>query len=106
MVKTVPESGAEGVDPELKEIRATFSKPMLDKSWSYATDERYGESIPGEKPAYEKDGKTIVRAVKLKPSTTYSVWLNTQQFDNFKDTADHAAVPYLWVFRTGPGKAK
>ncbi len=106
VVKTVPESGSENVDPDLKEIRAIFSKKMIDKSWSFATDERYGEDIPGEKPAYDKDAKTVVRAVKLQPNTTYAVWLDSEKFDNFKDTSDLAAVPYLWVFHTGPGKAK
>ena len=104
VVKTVPEAGADGVDPELKELRVTFSKKMTDKSWSWATDKRFGEEIEGEKPAYEKDRKTIVRAVTLKPNTTYAVWLNTEKFGNFKDAEGTSAVPYLLVFRTGKGK--
>jgi len=33
-VRTIPESGSMGVDPGLTEIRATFSKDMLDGGWS------------------------------------------------------------------------
>ena len=82
-----------------------------DGQYDYTDEGEIGTAVeggpnPGEQPAFDKDGKTIVRAVKLKPNTTYVVWLNTQQFDNFKDTFDRPAVPYLWVFRTGPGKGK
>jgi hypothetical protein len=37
VVKTSPEAGASDVDPTLSEIRVTFSKKMLDKSWSWST---------------------------------------------------------------------
>ena len=34
------------------------------------------------------------------PGKTYAIWLNSQKFRNFKDTAGRPAVPYLLVFRT------
>ena len=37
VVKTVPEAGADGVDPKLDEIKVTFSKDMQDGSWSWST---------------------------------------------------------------------
>ncbi len=37
VVKTVPQSGDTEVDPNLKEIQVTFSKEMMDKSWSWST---------------------------------------------------------------------
>src|SRR5262249_37189376 len=30
-----PKLGATNVDPDLREIRVTFSKPMMDKNWSW-----------------------------------------------------------------------
>ena len=39
--------------------------------------------------------------VRLEPNKTYAYWLNTEKFQNFKDRAGHAAVPYLLVFQTG-----
>ena len=38
--------------------------------------------------------------VKLQPGRTYAIWLNSENFGNFKDTAGHAAVPYLLIFKT------
>ena len=37
VVKTVPQSGDTKVDPKTKEIRVSFSKDMMDKSWSWCT---------------------------------------------------------------------
>jgi RNA polymerase sigma factor (sigma-70 family) len=106
VVKTVPAAGSDDVDPDTKEVSITFSKTMMDQTWSWATDGRYGEELEGEKPAYNKDKKTIVRAVTLKPNTTYAVWINTAKFDNFRDENDNPAVPYLYTFRTGEAKKK
>lgn len=105
VVKTVPAAGEEGVDPGLKEIRVTFSKEMMDKSWSWATDPGRGAALPGGKDVfYDKDKKTCVHPVKLEPETTYAVWLNVDKFMNFKDASGTVAVPYLLVFRTGKAK--
>ena len=35
VIKTVPVAGTTGVDPGTKEIRVTFSKDMMDQSWSF-----------------------------------------------------------------------
>ena len=44
VVKTIPQSGTNDVDPMLTEIKVTFSKLMLDKSWSSTTLSK--ESFP------------------------------------------------------------
>ncbi len=44
VVKTVPEAGADEVDPKLSEIKVTFSKNMQDGSWSWETYSK--ESFP------------------------------------------------------------
>ena len=100
VVRTVPEAGSDGVDPQLTEIKATFSKDMVDGTWSWST---YGEEnfpkVDG-KPKYLADKRTCVLPVKLEPGKTYALWLNSEKFTNFKDAAGRPAVPYLLVFRT------
>jgi len=106
VVKTVPAAGDEAVDPGLKEIRVTFSKEMMDKSWSWATDTGHGAVLPNgdEKPFFDKDKKTNVLPVKLQPETTYAVWINGGKFNSFMDTDKNPSLPYLLVFRTGKAK--
>lgn len=100
VVKTVPQAGSSDVDPKTTEIRVTFSKAMQDKSWSWV--QLSEETFPGmnDKPKYLDDQRTCVLPVKLKPGKTYAIWLNTEDFQNFKDANGQAAVPYLLVFQT------
>jgi RNA polymerase sigma-70 factor (ECF subfamily) len=100
VIQTVPPAGAEDVDPGLKEIRVTFSKPMQDGSWSWST---WGEDTFPEttgRPHYLADGRTCVLPVKLQPGKFYASWLNSENFKNFKDTSGEPAVPYLLTFQT------
>ena len=101
VVRTEPPAGDTQVDAaKVTEIRATFSKEMADKSWSWAQiAEDTFPKVAGE-IRYEKDGRTCVIPVKLEPGKTYVLWLNTARFQNFKDVAGQAAVPYLLVFET------
>jgi len=39
VIVTNPQNGATDVDPSLSKITVTFSKPMLDKSWSWSYEE-------------------------------------------------------------------
>jgi len=100
VVKTVPEAGAGDVDPNLSEIKVTFSKDMRDASWSWVMHSK--ESFPkmDGKPKYLADKRTAVLPVKLEPGKTYAIWINAAKLGNFKDTAGRSAVPYLLVFKT------
>jgi hypothetical protein len=95
---TVPKYAETNVDPSLKEIRATFNKPMLDKSWSWCYD--LHELKKTGEPRFEADGKTCVLPVKLEPGKTYTIWLNSENFNNFKDTEGQSAIPYALQFTT------
>jgi RNA polymerase sigma-70 factor (ECF subfamily) len=100
VVKTVPQCGDTQVDPQTQEISVTFSKEMMDKSWSWGTaDEGESPEMVGQ-PKYLADKKTCVVEVKLKPKTTYAIWFNSDKFHNFKDKDGRPAVPYLLVFET------
>lgn len=100
VVKTVPQSGDTSVDPSISEIRVTFSKDMMDGSWSWTqiSDETFPKMAG--KPRYLADKRTCVLPVKLEPGKTYVSWLNSAKFGNFKDTNGRSAVPYLLVFET------
>ncbi|HEV3386801.1 MAG TPA: Ig-like domain-containing protein [Gemmata sp.] len=100
VVKTVPTAGAEDVDPKLTEIKVTFSKDMLDESWSWVqlSDASFPK-VEG-KIRYEKDKRTCVLPVNLEAGKTYAMWINSEKFENFKDTNGQAAVPYQLVFKT------
>ena len=100
VIRTVPQSGAAGIDPSLKEIRVTYSKGMKNGSWSWSTwGEENFPKIDG-KPRYEADKRTCVLPVKLEPNKFYAIWLNSQNFGNFQDASGRPAVPYLLVFKT------
>ena len=101
VVSSVPAAGTAEVDPKTTEIKVTFSKNMKDGTWSWSTLSK--ESFPevDGKPKYLDDERTCVLPVKLEPEKTYAIWVNSNKFQNFKDSNGIASVPYLLVFRTG-----
>jgi hypothetical protein len=100
VVKTVPEAGADAVDPAIPEIRVTYSKAMQDGSWSWSTASQDTFPETTGKPKYDQDERTCILPVKLQPGKTYAIWLNSQKFRNFKDARGNPAVPYLLIFKT------
>lgn len=101
VISTVPQAGLTDVDPNLSEIRVTFSKPMMTKemwSWVIHTKETFPR-ITGP-VRYLPDGRTCVAPVKLEPGRTYAVWFNAGKYNAFRDTGNRPAVPYLLVFET------
>ncbi len=100
VVKTVPVAGTAQVNPNLNEIKVTYSKNMQGGSWSWSTASRDSFPRMNGKPKYLKDKRTCVLPVNLEPGRTYAIWLNSAKFRNFKDTGGRPAVPYLLVFET------
>ena len=100
VIETVPQSGASDVDPSTTEIKVTYSKEMHDGSWSWSTwgEENFPKMT--DKPHYLDDKRTCVAPVKLEPGKFYAIWLNSENFGNFKDANGQAALPYLLVFKT------
>jgi predicted Ser/Thr protein kinase len=102
IIRTVPPSGASGVDPGLKELQATFSKPMATGSCAWCS---FGSSMANfpetNGPAsFSNDGRSCSLPVKLRPGQVYAIWLNSETHDAFRDVAGHPAVPYLLIFKT------
>jgi RNA polymerase sigma-70 factor (ECF subfamily) len=106
VVETVPRAGSVDVDPDLDEIRVTFSKDMKAGSWSWSTAWKDSSPEMISPPRYDKDDRTCVARVKLEPGRTYGYWLNSQKFGNFVDTEGKSAVPYLLVFQTKGKRSK
>jgi RNA polymerase sigma-70 factor (ECF subfamily) len=100
VVKTVPEAGNKEVAPGEVEIKVTFSKDMMDQSWTWSTAWKDSDAPSIGKPHYDTTHRTCILKVKLEPNKTYGYWLNSQNFHGFKDAQGHAAVPYLLVFQT------
>jgi hypothetical protein len=101
VIKTVPQSGDMTVDAAgTTQIKVSFSKEMMDGSWSWSQMSK--ETFPAMvgTPKYLEDKKTCVIDVKLEPNKTYIIWVNTQKFTGFKDVDGNSAVPYLLVFQT------
>ncbi len=103
VVQTHPQAGAVEVDPDLKQIQVTFSKPMQRGNWSWV--QLSADTFPTMEgqPRYLDDQRTCVLPVMLKPNRTYAIWLNVDQYTHFKDQQGRSSVPYLLVFRTGSG---
>ncbi len=100
VVRTVPEAGRNEVDAAgTHEIRVTFSKAMLDHTWSWAIANPQNFPPMNGEPRFDGD-RTCLLPVKLEPGKTYAVWVNTDKLLNFKDAGGRPAVPYLLVFRT------
>jgi RNA polymerase sigma-70 factor (ECF subfamily) len=73
---------------------------MADGSWSWSTLSKDSFPEVDGKPKYMKDERTCVLPVKLQPEKTYAIWINSNKFQNFKDSNGTPAVPYLLVFKT------
>ena len=100
VVDSNPRDGATGVDPQLAKIAVTFSKPMVNKSWSWSYEDRGSFPQVAGDPYYTDNGTTCVLPVKLEPNRRYVIWINTSRFKNFKDLSGNPAEPYKLSFAT------
>ena len=99
VVTTFPESGDINVDPSATEIRVTFSKEMMDGSWSWCQTENPFPSSAGP-IRFEADGRTCIMPVQLEPGTDYVLGINSQRHRNFRDAYGRSAEPYSLCFTT------
>lgn len=103
VVETVPKSRAIDVEAKLGQIRVTYDRPMMDKTWSWIMHPDLGE-YPGSRalgePWWEDGGKTCVLPVALKPNTVYAIGCNSFRHTGFRDRSGRIAVPFVLVFKT------
>jgi hypothetical protein len=83
VVSMTPENGSEDVDPETKELRIVFDRPMMDGSWSIVGGGPQFPELVG-KPSYDKARKVLAVGVKLKRGATYHFMLNSDRFHSFQ----------------------
>ncbi len=74
-------NGTNNVDPNIKELKITFSKEMNPKSFSINYSEKGKEYFPIEKvKGYENNDKTLVLLIHLKPGREYEFVITNRGF--------------------------
>jgi Bacterial Ig-like domain len=104
VIETQPKNGDQEVDAASTEIRVKFNKPMADQSWSWVQISKSSFPETMGDIHYDIDSKTCVMPVKLEPGRKYIIWINSANFQDFKDGEGRPAEPYLLKFATAPVK--
>jgi hypothetical protein len=101
IVETFPARGAKDVDPNITEIWVKFNEPMMDNSWSWCNEAmgRFPETYG--KPYYTDNCTRNVLPVQLNPNTAYVIWINMNQYNNFRDQSGNPLKPCRLAFETG-----
>ncbi len=100
VVKTFPINGSQDVGPSLTQLWVLFNEEMMDKTWSWAYDNKNDFPEMTGQPFYKENFTKNILPVKLKPNKTYIIYLNSKKFPNFKDKNGNPLLPYKWTFRT------
>lgn len=98
--ETYPQNGAQNVDTAQTEIWVKFDETMMDKSWSWCLEDKSKYPQMTGKPFFADNNTKCILPVKLEPDKEYIIWLNTNNFKNFKDKAGNPAEPYKLTFKT------
>lgn len=101
--RTWPDHGEVDVDPQLREIRVKFDRPMHPG----------GRSVVGGGPAFPEidgemrweDERTFVIPVRLKPGQWFELSINSDTFRNFQATNGESAEWYPIRFKTRAANA-
>ncbi len=94
-----PPNGATDADPALTALTVTFDREMSE-GWSWVIETR--ESFPqvAGDASMSADRRAALLPVRLAPGRTYVVWLNSETFQDFRDTAGRPLPPLRWTFTT------
>lgn len=100
VVSTFPQNGSLDVDPSIKEISVTFNEEMIDGNWSWVYEDKSTfPQMVGQ--AYYTDNNTKnILPVKLEPNKEYVIWINSSDYQNFKNKNGVPAVPFRFTFKT------
>lgn len=98
-----PPEGATDVDPATDTLRVIFDRPMATGwSWVQEDPESFPETLGG--PVFDDTSRIHTLPVRLKPDTTYVVWLNSRDFQMFTSAGGVPLHPTRWTFSTGPAR--
>ena len=96
-----PPNGAQDVDPNVSELRVTFSVPMGGGfSWT-GGGPRFPRIPAGKRPYWTEDRKTCVLPVELNPDSDYRLGFNSPSHKNFQNAAGVPLDPVVYTFKTG-----
>jgi len=99
VVGMTPKNGSTDVDPQLKEIRVTFDRPMDNGNWSVVCEKKMCPKSAG-KVHFDEECKVFVMPVRLEPDRSYLFWLNSSEFDAFQSREGVPLEPVEVTFRT------
>ena len=99
VLRTHPAAFANDVSPSAKRITVTFSRPMMDKSWSWTGG---GPTFPKTTgtPRYDKRKTACMLPVALEPGKVYWVGVNSPSHTHFQTPTRVAAQRYVILFAT------
>ncbi len=95
-----PGNGATNVDPNLKEIKVTFDRPMNKGGWSFCQKSEVDFPTISGTPSYDESGMVITLPVRLSPGKTYNIYLNSPAFSGFRSAQGHVLQPVHYTFAT------
>jgi hypothetical protein len=95
-----PKNGTRDVDPNIKELRVTFSVEMGGGfSWT-GGGPQFPTTPEGKKPFWTEDHKTCVLPVELQPDHEYRLGLNSPSHKNFQSAGGVSLEPTSYTFST------
>ncbi len=94
-----PPQGATGVDPGRTTLAVTFDRPMDPEGWAWVIEDESTAPEVGDS-SWDASHRTNTARVRLEPGRSYVLWVNSTQFDYFKDLHGVPATPTRWVFTT------
>ena len=106
VVSTYPANGSKDVDPLTPSIKVRFSGPVSTTGYAFVTTD-LGKEVPTNGRPSFSDGNVLCELpVKLEPKTTYSVSINSEKYNGFRNAKnpDVPTTPYVLTFTTGEGE--
>lgn len=100
VVGTNPAEGVKDLDSHTTVISVTFDRPMTDGSWSWVMEDGAAFPTVTGDPFFSEDMRTCFLPVSLESMTSYVVWINSDEHQNFRDQNGVPAAPYRLVFAT------
>ena len=98
-----PENGAADVPADVKEIRITFDRPMMDgySMVQVQGPDRYPKSLGGS--GFDAEKKVFTMPVELQPGRDYVLGVNSGEYTGFQGADGVPLYPVVYKFSTKAG---